>query len=66
MSDKKEQKKIIAPPEDVPVDFKFEKLLKSFLRDVQKTGILREIRERRYYIKKSERKRLAKKKRRKR
>lgn len=61
MSDIKEIKKPIILPENVPLDFEFERMLKSFLKDVQKSGIIQEIRERRYYIKPSEKKRLAKK-----
>jgi ribosomal protein S21 len=61
MSDIKEIKKPIILPENVPIDYEFERMLKSFLKDVQKSGIMQEIRERRYHIKPSEQKRLAKK-----
>ena len=62
MSDPKDPKKIqIHVPENVPVDFTFERMLKSFMKDVDKTGILKEAKARRYYVKPSEIKRLAKK-----
>ena len=54
MSDLKQNKPQIAVPENVPVDYNFERMLKSFLKQVQKDGILEEIRERRYYNKPSE------------
>jgi len=60
MIDPKEHKKPISPPlENVPVDYTFEKMLKSFLKQIDKDGILKEVKARRYYIKKSELKRLA-------
>jgi ribosomal protein S21 len=65
MSDTHETKKTIILPENVPVDYNFERMLKSFMRQVDKMGILREVKARRYYIKPSEQKRLAKKTRRK-
>jgi ribosomal protein S21 len=52
-------------PENVPVDYNFERMLKSFIKQVDKTGILKEVKARRYYIKPSERKREEAKKRRK-
>lgn len=61
MSDTKEFKKEIKLPENVTVDFTFEKMLKFFLKQVQKDGILDEVKKRKYYIKPSEKKRLAKK-----
>lgn len=61
MSDPKKEKKEVKIPENVPVDYTFERMLKSFLHQVDKDGILQEIRARRYYIKPSEVKRLAKK-----
>lgn len=42
----------------------FEKMFKDFVNKVKKSGILQEIKERRYYIKPSIRKRLQKNKRR--
>lgn len=64
MSDQREFKKPITLPENVPIDYAFERMLKNFMKDVDKSGILREVKARRYYIKKSELKRLAKKTRR--
>ena len=61
MSDPKKEKKEIKLPENVMVDYAFERMLKSFLHQVEKDGILQEIRARRYYVKPSEIKRLAKK-----
>jgi len=51
--------------EPVSIDYNFERMIKSFLKDVEKRGIIKEIRDRRYYVKPSEQKRLAQKKRRK-
>jgi ribosomal protein S21 len=65
MSDPKTDKKAVILPDNVPVDYSFERMLKTFLKDVDKRGILREVKARRYYIKPSEVKRLAKKSRRK-
>jgi ribosomal protein S21 len=64
MSDQREFKKPITLPENVPIDYTFERMLKNFMKEVDKSGILREVKARRYYIKKSELKRLAKKTRR--
>jgi len=63
MSDPKDSKKIpvINLPENIPTDYTFEKMLKGFMKSVDKSGILQEVRARRYYIKPSEIKRLAKK-----
>jgi len=61
MEDKKEFKKPIVLLENVPVDFTFERMLKSFIKQVQKDGILEEVKKRKYYVKPSELKRLAKK-----
>jgi ribosomal protein S21 len=52
-------------PENVPVDYNFERMLKSFIKNVEKLGVLKEVKARRYYIKPSEIIRLAKKQRRK-
>jgi ribosomal protein S21 len=54
MPDSKQDKKPIILPENVPMDFTFEKMLKSFLKEVEKNGILKEVKERRYYQKPSE------------
>jgi len=54
MTDPKEIKKEIKLSENIPVDFAFEKMLKDFLKKVIKEGILQEIKERKYHIKKSE------------
>jgi ribosomal protein S21 len=62
MSDPRDSKKPeVKLPENVPVDYTFERLLKTFLKNVDKSGILKEVKARRYYIKPSEIKRLAKK-----
>jgi ribosomal protein S21 len=54
-------KKPIQLPENVIVDIAFENMLKKFIHDTKKSGILEEVRTRRYYIKPSMVKRLAKK-----
>lgn len=55
MSDYKEHKKPeIKLPENVPTDYEFEKMLKIFIKKIQKDDILEEIRNRQYYIKPSE------------
>jgi len=61
MSDPRENKKPIILSENVSVDLNFERMLKSFNNQVDRDGILQEVRARRYYIKPSEVKRLAKK-----
>jgi ribosomal protein S21 len=61
MSDPKQEKKPIILPENVPIDYTFDRMLKTFIKQVEKSGILQEIRARRYYVKPSEKKRLAKK-----
>jgi len=66
MADPKEKKFAeVKLPENVPVDYAFEKMLKSFIKNVDKLGILKEVKARRYYIKPSEQNRLDKKQRRK-
>jgi ribosomal protein S21 len=60
-SDKKRPE--VKLPENVPVDFNFERMLKSFIKNVEKTGVLKEVKARRYYIKPSEQNRLDKKQR---
>ena len=40
-------------PDEGPVDFIFEKMLKKFLRDVKKEGKLEELKRRQRYIKPS-------------
>jgi ribosomal protein S21 len=52
MSDQEKPKKTIILPENVSVDYEFEKKLKIFLKKSQ--DIIREVKERRYYIKPSE------------
>jgi len=59
----KKDTKPVEAPQNVP-DPNFERMLKQFIRYVDKTGVLQEVRARRYYIKPSEIKRLAKKQRR--
>lgn len=61
MSDQKDKKSIITPSINTPVDYAFDRMLKSFMKQVDKTGVLQEVRARRYYIKPSELKRLSKK-----
>lgn len=58
MDEQKEFKKVVLP-ENVPTDFAFESMLKKFKRDSEE--IIREVKDRRYYIKPSLKKRLAKK-----
>ena len=60
----KKDTKPVEAPQNVPIDPNFERMLKQFIRYVDKTGALQEVRARRYYIKPSEIKRLAKKQRR--
>ena len=59
MSDQRENKKFIILPENVQIDYTFEKLLKTFLKKSQE--IIREVKEKRYYIKPSDVKRKHKK-----
>jgi ribosomal protein S21 len=61
MSDPIKEKKPIILPENVPIDYTFERMLKTFMKQVDKSGILKEVKARKYYIKPSEVKRLAKK-----
>jgi ribosomal protein S21 len=62
MSDPKENKRPeVKLPENVPVDYNFEKMLKNFIKQVDKSGVLQQVKARRYYVKPSEIKRLAKK-----
>lgn len=55
------EKKQIQLPTEVTVDYAFENMLKKFIHEVKKNGILEEVRARRYYVKPSMIKRLAKK-----
>lgn len=61
MADPKD-KKSINLPENVPVDYNFERMLKSFMKLIDKSGILQEVKTRRYYVKPSELRRLNQKK----
>ena len=56
-----DEKKQVQLPTSVNVDYQFENMLKKFIHDVKKSGILEEVKSRRYYIKESMKKRLAKK-----
>jgi len=56
-----DEKKQVQLPTNVSVDYQFENMLKKFIHDVKKSGILEEVKSRRYYIKESMKKRLAKK-----
>lgn len=58
MSDQIERKKPIELPENVPTDYEFERMLKTFLKDVQKSGVIEEVKRRRYFIKPNEKRRL--------
>jgi ribosomal protein S21 len=54
MNDPRETKKVeVKLPENVPVDYAFEKMLKSFIKTVEKSGILQQVKARRYYEKPS-------------
>ena len=60
MGDPKEKEKKVVEvklPENVPVDYGFEKMLKTFIKKVEKEGVLQQVKARRYYIKPSELKR---------
>jgi ribosomal protein S21 len=50
MSNKTEYQK---SPDEGPVDFMFEKMLKKFLREVKKEGVLEEVKRRQRYTKPS-------------
>ena len=63
MSEEKKFKPVVLP-ENVPVNYEFEKMLKGFLKQVQKEGKLDEVKKRKYYIKPSEIKRAEEKERR--
>ena len=52
--------------EKTTINYEFEKMFKRFQKQVQKEGIIREIRNRRYYMKPSEKRRMRLKKNRKR
>ena len=54
MNDFKQNKPQVKLPENTPTDYNFEKMMRSFLKQVQRYGILREVRERQYYNKPSE------------
>lgn len=56
-----ENKKSIQLPENISVDYAFEKMIKSFLKKIQKDGIIQEVIKRRYYSKPSTLKRAKKK-----
>ena len=58
-----DEKKQVQLPTSVNVDYAFENMLKKFIHDVKKSGILEEVKSRRYFIKPSMVKRLAKKER---
>jgi len=55
------KKREIVLPENVQTDIKFENMLKVHLHQIKKDQIIEQIRARRYYVKPSEIKRLAKK-----
>jgi ribosomal protein S21 len=64
MIDPKDKRPEVKLPENVPVDYAFEKMLKSFIKTVEKSGVLQQVKARRYYIKKSALKRAEEKERR--
>jgi ribosomal protein S21 len=53
MSDPKQEKREVKLPENIPTDYSFERMLKSFMRQVEKDNIIGEVRDRRYYVKPS-------------
>lgn len=57
MSDNKDKKPIVTLPENPIIDYSFERTLKFFMKQVDKNGILKEVKMRRYYTKPSELKR---------
>jgi ribosomal protein S21 len=57
MEQQDKPKKEIKLPENVAMDFTFERTLKSFLKQIQKEGKMQELKDRRYYTKPSEIKR---------
>jgi ribosomal protein S21 len=63
--EKESKKPEVKLPENVPIDYNFERMLKSFIKNVDKLGILKEVKNRRYYVKPSEQKREEAKRRRK-
>ena len=56
-NDKEVKRPEVKLPENVPIDYEFDKRLKRFMKDVDKSGILQEVKLRRYYRKPSEIKR---------
>lgn len=52
--DNKQEKKPINLPENIPTDYAFDRMVKDFLKQVERSGILKELRDRRYYSKPSE------------
>lgn len=64
MADDKTKKVEVKLPENVMVDYTFERMVKSFIKQVQKDGIIELVKKRRYYEKPSALKRLAEKERR--
>lgn len=61
MDNRDNKKQPVTPPENTPIDYNFERMFKNFVKTVQKSGVLEQIKARRYYIKPSELKRMAKK-----
>jgi ribosomal protein S21 len=61
MTDPNDKKPNIILPTNVLVDYAFDKMVKNFIKQVRKDGILEEVKRRRYYQKPSEIKRLAQK-----
>ena len=54
MSDNQEHKKVeVKLPENVPMDYAFDKMVKNFIKQIQKEGKLEEVKRRRYYEKPS-------------
>ena len=55
--DNKDKKITVTLPGNVIVDYSFERTLKTFIKQIDKIGILKEVKMRRYYTKPSELKR---------
>lgn len=61
MDNRDNKKQPVTPAENTPVDMNFERMFKNFVKTVRNSGVLEQVKARRYYIKPSELKRMAKK-----
>ena len=61
MNNEREIKKPITDVPTAPVDYAFEKLIKGFMKQIEKDGILQEVKDRKYYNKPSDIKRASRK-----